>query len=148
MYRQAKKRSKQQGRVSTAGLPSLPPPKSRFRDTRSKQRFLCRICGTQLSGILLVWPPKRSHFSCSSGAVNGGSNMAFRKMRNTVEDDRPAETQVEGEIREFVHSDVVGIRRQPESDSELVASNVNQVLQRVAGTSVQEIDKLISELQT
>ena len=74
--------------------------------------------------------------------------MAFRKMRNTVEDDRPAETQVEGEIREFVHSDVVGIRRQPESDSELVANNINQLLQRVAGTSVQEIDKLITELQT
>jgi hypothetical protein len=74
--------------------------------------------------------------------------MAFRKMRNTVEDDQPAETEVEGEIREFVRSDVVGIRRQPESDSELVASNVNQLLQRVAGTSVQEIDKLITELQT
>jgi hypothetical protein len=74
--------------------------------------------------------------------------MAFRKMRNTVEDDQPAETEVEGEIREFVRRDVVGIRRQPESDSELVASNVNQLLQRVAGTSVQEIDKLITELQT
>jgi hypothetical protein len=73
--------------------------------------------------------------------------MAFRKMRNTVEEDQPAETKVEGEIREFVQSDVVGIRRQPESDSELVASNVNQLLQRVAGTSVQEIDRLITEMQ-
>ena len=75
--------------------------------------------------------------------------MAFRKMRNTVEDDQPAQTEMEGEIREFVRSsDVVTNRkRQPESDSELVASNVNQVLQRVAGTSVQEIDKLITELQ-
>ena len=74
--------------------------------------------------------------------------MGYRKMRNTVEDDKSAEMQVEGEIREFVRSDVVGIRRQPESDGELVASNVNQVLQRVAGTSVQEIDKLITEMQT
>ena len=52
------------------------------------------------------------------------------------------------EIREFVRRDVVGARRQPESDSELVANNINQLLQRVAGTSVQEIDKLITELQT
>ena len=74
--------------------------------------------------------------------------MGYRKMRNTVEDDQPAETEMEGEIREFVRSDVVGIRREPESDSELVASNVNQLLQRVAGTSVQGIDKLITELQT
>jgi len=42
----------------------------------------------------------------------------------------------------------VGIRRQPESDSELVANNINQLLQRVAGTSVQEIDRLITEMQT
>jgi hypothetical protein len=74
--------------------------------------------------------------------------MGYRKMRNTVEDDQPTETKLEGEIREFVRSDVVGIRRQPESDSELVASNVNQMLQRVAGTSVQEIDRLITEMQT
>ena len=76
--------------------------------------------------------------------------MGYRKMRNTVEDDQPTETKLEGEIREFVRSsDVVTNRkRQPESDSELVASNVNQLLQRVAGTSVQEIDRLITELQT
>ena len=33
--------------------------------------------------------------------------MAFRKLRNIVEDDQPAETEVEGEIREFVRRDVV-----------------------------------------
>jgi ElaB/YqjD/DUF883 family membrane-anchored ribosome-binding protein len=37
---------------------------------------------------------------------------------------------------------------QPENDSQLVASNVNSVLQRVTETSVQEIDKLITDLQT
>ena len=36
----------------------------------------------------------------------------------------------------------------PESDSELVANNISTLLQRVAGTSVQEIDRLIAELQT
>jgi hypothetical protein len=74
--------------------------------------------------------------------------MTFLKTREPVEVETSAETEVEGEIREFVRRDVVGIRRQPESDSELVANNINQLLQRVAGTSVQEIDKLITELQT
>jgi hypothetical protein len=56
---------------------------------------------------------------------------------------------VEGEIREFVHRDVAtSFRRQPESESEMVANNINAVLQRATGTSVQEIENLITELQT
>jgi hypothetical protein len=73
--------------------------------------------------------------------------MAFLKTRDTAEHDRPAETEVEEEIREFVRRDVAtSFRRQPES--EMVASNINSVLQRATATSVQEIDKLIAELQT
>src|SRR5436190_20071242 len=74
--------------------------------------------------------------------------MSFLKTRESAEIDTSADTEVEGEIREFVRRDVVGLRRQPESDSEMVANNITSLLQRVAGTSVQEIDKLISELQT
>ena len=52
--------------------------------------------------------------------------MAFRKMRNTVEDDQPAQTEMEGEIREFVRRDVVTNReRQPENESEMAASSIN-----------------------
>ncbi len=58
------------------------------------------------------------------------------------------ETQVEGEIREFVRRDPSALRRTPESDSEIVANNIGTLLQRVAGTSVQDIDRLIAELQT
>ena len=64
------------------------------------------------------------------------------------ETDKSAETAVEGEIREFVRRDVATLRRNPESDSEMVASNISSLLQRVAGNSVQEIDRLIGELQT
>jgi hypothetical protein len=74
--------------------------------------------------------------------------MTLMKSRDAADLDKPAETGVEGEIREFVRRDVAGLRRQPESDSEMVASNISTLLQRVAGTSVQEIDKLIAELQT
>ena len=73
--------------------------------------------------------------------------MSLIKSREPAED-KTAESQVEGEIREFVRRDVATLRRQPESDSEIVASNISTLLQRVAGTSVQEIDRLIGELQT
>ena len=75
--------------------------------------------------------------------------MALRKARYIAEHNEPAETELEGEIREFVSRDVVSnVERGPENESELVASNINSVLQRVTATSVQEIDALISELES
>lgn len=74
--------------------------------------------------------------------------MTLIKSRESAEIDKAVETEVEGEIREFVRRDVATLRRPPENDSEMVASNIGSLLQRVAGTSVQEIDKLIGELQT
>ena len=75
--------------------------------------------------------------------------MAFRKTRDTAEHDQPAQMEVEAEIREFVRRDVVATReRQPENESEMVANSINSLLQRTTTTSVQEIDKLITELQT
>jgi len=74
--------------------------------------------------------------------------MAFGKARYTAENDQPVEPEVEGEIREFVRREVAtNPWRQPENESEQVANNLNSVLQRVSSTSVQEIDKLITELQ-
>ena len=35
----------------------------------------------------------------------------------------------------------------PEAGGDLAANNINSLIQRVSGTSVQEIDKLIAELQ-
>jgi hypothetical protein len=55
--------------------------------------------------------------------------------------------EVEGEIREFVRRDVAALRRPPEGDGEVVASNISTLLQRVSGSTVQEIDGLIDELQ-
>ena len=75
--------------------------------------------------------------------------MALRKARYIAEHDEPAEMELEGEIREFVSRDVVSnVGRRPENESELVASNINSVLERVTATSVQEIDALISELES
>jgi hypothetical protein len=78
----------------------------------------------------------------------GVVNMTVTRSSEAAEIGNAGETQVEGEIREFVRRDIATLRRQPESDSEMVASNISTLLQRVAGTSVKEIDKLIAELQT
>jgi hypothetical protein len=72
--------------------------------------------------------------------------MAISQTRDIAEQDQPVETDWEGEIREFVRRDVVA-GRQPNNDPQLEASNINSVLQRATATSVQEIDKLITELQ-
>jgi hypothetical protein len=58
-------------------------------------------------------------------------------------------SEIEGEIRQFVRRDAASLRRNPETDSDSVSQqNVSSLLQRVAGTSVHEIDRLITELQT
>jgi N-acetyl-beta-hexosaminidase len=77
--------------------------------------------------------------------------MTSLKTRNTAEHDRnqPGEAEPEAEISDFVRRDVVSNPgRQPENQSQLVASNINSLLQRTTAISVQEIDKLITELQT
>lgn len=72
---------------------------------------------------------------------------AIKSTKSADQDQQPRENGVEGEIREFVRRDGQALRRAPENDSELVAHNIGTLLQRVAGTSVQEVDRLIGELQ-
>ena len=62
--------------------------------------------------------------------------------------DQAIEAALEGEIHEFVRRDGARLRRAPETDSELVANSAVMLVQRMGGTSVQEIDGLIVELQT
>lgn len=62
-----------------------------------------------------------------------------------------AVNQVEAEIREFVRRDGRHLRRNASTQDtagEIFATNVNSLVQRVAGTSLREIDNLILELQT
>src|SRR6266568_7760681 len=83
----------------------------------------------------------------ASRSITGVIAMTAKSGR-PVEFEEPTGTEVEGEIREFVRRDGASLRRAPENDSELVANNIGTLLQRVAGSSVQEIDRLIAELQT
>jgi hypothetical protein len=65
-----------------------------------------------------------------------------------------AVTEVEAGIREFVRNDVAYLRRPgqtplsdlPENDA--TVKNVNSLIQRVAGTSLGEIENLIAELES
>ena len=58
--------------------------------------------------ICSIWPPSGHIFMVTQPSLVGmrprgrrteGSNMAFRKTRDTAEHDQPAETEVEAEIR-------------------------------------------------
>jgi hypothetical protein len=74
--------------------------------------------------------------------------MTVLRSEAPVDFDQPRGNEVEGEIREFVRRDGAVLRRAPDSDGELVANNIGMLLQRVSGSSVHEIDRLISELQS
>ncbi|HXZ45929.1 MAG TPA: hypothetical protein VEH02_04300 [Pseudolabrys sp.] len=61
-----------------------------------------------------------------------------------------AAAAVEGEIREFVRRDVAFLRRQrndAEPVSEPVTDNLNVLIRRISGASMEEIDRVIIELQ-
>jgi hypothetical protein len=73
--------------------------------------------------------------------------MTLATTEKPVALDQALEAALEGEIRKFVQRDGTSLRKTPETDSELVVNNIGRLLQRVAGTSVQEIDSLIAELQ-
>jgi hypothetical protein len=72
-----------------------------------------------------------------------------------VDNDLAAVSEVEAGIREFVRNDIAYLRRPAvaaettplDATAEATVNNVNSLIQRVAGTSLAEIEKLISELE-
>jgi hypothetical protein len=74
-----------------------------------------------------------------------------------VDSNLAAVSEVEAGIRDFVRNDVAYLRRAPgmlntddtalEPSAEATVNSVNSLIQRVAGTSLAEIEKLISELE-
>jgi hypothetical protein len=72
-----------------------------------------------------------------------------------IDNNLAAVSDVEAGIREFVRNDIAYLRRPPqvsteplEPNTEATVNNVNSLIQRVAGTSLAEIEKLISELES
>jgi hypothetical protein len=74
-----------------------------------------------------------------------------RKPSERTESEQAAVTAFEGEIREFVRRDVAQLRRQrndvEQPASEPVTENLNALIRRVSGASMDEIDRVIFELQ-
>lgn len=74
-----------------------------------------------------------------------------RKPPERSESEQAAVTAFEGEIREFVRRDVAQLRRQrndlEQPASEPVTENLNALIRRVSGASMDEIDRVIFELQ-
>src|SRR5260370_3350099 len=82
------------------------------------------------------------------------------KMESAAEDSNLAVvSEVEAGIRDFVQNDVAYLRRpasvlpgstEPvlEPSPEVTVNNVNSLIQRVAGASIAEIEKLIFELES
>jgi len=87
------------------------------------------------------------------------SAIRSEKVESTeVEDPNiAAVSEVEAGIRDFVRNDVAYLRRPahgaaadtaPEPNAEATVNNVNSLIQRVAGTSLSEIENLVSELES
>ena len=85
----------------------------------------------------------------------------IESIESTEEDSNlAAVSEVEAGIRDFVRNDIAYLRRAPstlangetplplEPSTEATVNNVNSLIQRVAGTSLGEIENLISELET
>ena len=79
------------------------------------------------------------------------------EIDETAEMDDAAVSQVEDGIRDFVRNDIAYLRRPPvpspetapaDPAAEATVNSVNSLIQRVAGTSLAEIEKLISELES
>jgi hypothetical protein len=74
--------------------------------------------------------------------------MTSATTEKPLDVDQAFEAAREGELRELVRRDGASVRRTPKTDSELVANNIGTLFERVAGTSMQEIDDLIAGLRT
>ncbi|MDE2380252.1 hypothetical protein [Bradyrhizobium sp.] len=79
------------------------------------------------------------------------------EIEETVDVDNVAVAEVEDGIRDFVRNDIAYLRRpqvaSPDTapvdpGAEATVNNVNSLIQRVAGTSLAEIENLISELES
>jgi len=92
--------------------------------------------------------------AADSGADEKTGAEAFAPVRRVPnklgEIDQAAAAAFEGEVREFVRRDVAFLHRQRsgvEQASEPAANHLNSLIKRVSGASMEEIDRVILELQ-
>lgn len=88
--------------------------------------------------------------------MNATTRSEQAEQTDEGDNDLAAVSEVEAGIRDFVRNDIAYLRRPPaaadtvplDATAEATVNNVNSLIQRVAGTSLAEIEKLISELES
>jgi hypothetical protein len=101
--------------------------------------------------------------NCETGERPMNATIRSEKVESTETDnDLAAVSEVEAGIRDFVRNDIAYLRRPApgiqssgettpeiklEPSQEATVNNVNSLIQRVAGTSLAEIENLIAELE-
>jgi hypothetical protein len=100
-----------------------------------------------------------TRIASETGEQPMNATIRSEKIESTEEDSNlAAVSEVEAGIRDFVRNDVAYLRRAPgmltspepvlEPSTEATVNNLNSLIQRVAGTSLAEIENLISELES
>jgi len=95
---------------------------------------------------------KSERFGADQSGPDSDGPEQYAPQRSTpikLSDVDQAVSAFEGEIREFVRRDVSGQRKPREAGTgpEASADNMNALIQRVSGASMEEIDRVITELQ-
>ncbi len=87
--------------------------------------------------------------------MNAIPSEKIDQENNEANPNLAAVTEVEAGIREFVRNDVAYLRRPGQTsrgdattEDDTTVKNVNSLIQRVAGTSLGEIENLITELES
>jgi hypothetical protein len=115
------------------------------------------------SAALMVFATFVVRGTLASHAKQGNNRMtAIRSEKvesSEVDSNLAAVSEVEAGIRDFVRNDIAYLRRPASSppstettalepSTEATVNNVNSLIQRVAGTSLAEIENLIGELES
>jgi hypothetical protein len=106
------------------------------------------LVGGTMTAIRPEWPGADRTVPEKTGPEAYAPN---RRSSERTDSEQAAVTAFEGEIREFVRRDIAYLRRHrndvEQPDSEPVIDNLNVLIRRVSGASMEEIDRVILELQ-
>jgi vacuolar-type H+-ATPase subunit I/STV1 len=106
-----------------------------------------RLLGTRLFGAI-TYEVEMNATPDRLGEVEQAAAQAIEQAQQQA---IAAASEFEGEVREFVRRDVSFRQRvrpsQPATESAAAADSVNGLIQKVAGASTEEIERVIAELQ-
>ena len=83
----------------------------------------------------------------ASADKSGPEKFAPRRTPEKLGDVERAVSAFEGEIREFVRRDGSSRQQRGDDQNDPVTENLNNLIRRVSGASMEEIDRVIAELQ-